>query len=179
MAGSAGVNAVLAELRRALAAESWFSRLGRPLEQTEQADVRLYLDGLGLRATPALVAEWPQARDISSDPNWSRPWWDGEQAAQRALYAQAAKGGEIQLLQDLTTLMEESTGKFHAAAAHGMGADPATVRAAAGAASQCAHQYALCYFAGPDESHFLAAKFRLFLAGRWPLCVVGDRFYIF
>lgn len=177
------MSAVLDRLRRVLAADNWFSSLGLPLADAELEDARAYLTGLGLAATPSPVSGWQDARRIATDSNWSRAWWQAEMAAQRALYAEAVREGETPLLEKLTALMEETADLFHgaaaAAAARDALADPSTVRAAAGAASQCAHQYALAHLAGPGEEHFLSAKFRLFLAGRWPLCVVGDRFHIF
>lgn len=175
---------VMERVRRVLASDTWFSSVGMPLSAAEREEASLYLGGLGLtEVSPAAVSDWRQAKAIASDPQWSRAWWNAEMAAQKALYAQAAKSGEIGLLQDLTTLMEESADMFHGAAAAAASrdgvADPSTVRSAAGAASQSAYHHALAHFAGKGEGHFLAAKFRLFLAGRWPLCVVGDRFYIF
>jgi hypothetical protein len=65
-----------------------------------------------------------------------------------------------------------------AAARAGM-ADPSVTRVAAGAASQACDQAALALAAGADGHHPFAAKYRLFLAGRWPLGVVGSRGFVF
>jgi len=54
-------------------------------------------------------------------------------------------------------------------------------RALAGAAIQAAFERALVAIAaaGAARDHPLAAKYRLFAGGRWPLAVVAGSFHIF
>ncbi|RMD89413.1 MAG: hypothetical protein D6807_03785 [Alphaproteobacteria bacterium] len=64
-----------------------------------------------------------------------------------------------------------------AAAASGI-ADPGLIRVAAGAASQAAYQAALSRIVASGADDPFGAKFRLYLAGRWPLVVVDGAFHI-
>jgi hypothetical protein len=57
-------------------------------------------------------------------------------------------------------------------------ADPMLTRVASGAAAQACHQAALAIAAAAGPDHLFAMKFRLFAAGRWPLGIVGDRFFV-
>jgi len=63
-------------------------------------------------------------------------------------------------------------------------ADQGLTRSAAGAATMSAYQAAVEKAADVDVTkktggHAFAAKFRLFEAGHWPLCVRAGTFYIF
>jgi hypothetical protein len=49
---------------------------------------------------------------------------------------------------------------------------------ASGAAAQACHQAALAIAAAAGPEHLFATKYRLFAAGRWPLGIVGDRFFV-
>lgn len=130
------------------------------------------------------VRDWQHARDISNAPNWSRQWWEAERLEERRLFEiAAAKYSADAVLMRLTNLMEGSSELFHGPATVAcirVGiADPGLARSAAGAASHSLHQYGIAQLAGEGEDHLFAVKFRLFLAGRWPLSVDDENFYIF
>jgi hypothetical protein len=163
----------------------WFSSVGEPLDEAERSECATYLTGLGLRGFVTIAASgWQQSRDIANSPVWSRDWWNAERAAERTLFDLAAsKYGAEAILMRLTNLMEGSGELFHGPASVACTragiADPSLARSAAGAASHSLHQYGLASLAEQGEQHLFAAKFRLFLAGRWPLCVNESSFYVF
>lgn len=163
----------------------WFAACGEALTEAEIEDVRLWLAGLGLEIDGIEgVATWPDAARLAQAPDWSRAWWDAEETERCRLYALAAReSGETALLGALSRVTEAATRILHGAAAVAAGrtgvADPMLTRVAAGAATQACYQAALALAAGADSHHAFAAKYRVFLAGRWPLGVVGRSGFVF
>ncbi len=177
--GLAAVRALAAAIPRG----SWFAACGEPLTAGERDDVAAYLADLGLPDTPvAGTAGWAEAAATTRRPDWSRAWWDTESREQQALHRRAAERfGEEKLLVALSAVTEAAQ-PLHGAAALAMSragiADPALARVAAGAAAQACHQAALALAAGAGSDHLFAAKYRLFAAGRWPLGIVADCFFV-
>jgi hypothetical protein len=162
---------------------SWFAACGEALTAGERAEAVAYLVALGSPDIAVIgVAGWAEAAATTQSPAWSRAWWDAETRAQAELQRRAeARFGAERLLAALTTVTEAAAA-LNGAAALAMSragiADPALTRVAAGAAAQACHQAALTLgAAGPD--HLFAVKYRIFAAGRWPLGIVGDRFFVF
>jgi hypothetical protein len=179
--------ALLADLRGRLRTASWFAALGERLTQGERWDARAYLAGLGFAdAGVAEIASWDEAAAIAKSPDWSRAWWDREEAErQHLLTICGALYPEPELMAALSRVMELASATTHGAAAIAASragiADPALIRVAAGAAAQAAYQAALPVLAGkPGEAeHAFSIKFRLFEAGRWPLGIAGGSFSVF
>jgi hypothetical protein len=167
----------------AIARGSWFAACGEALTPAEQADAVAYVAALGTPAvTVAGVTGWREAAAVTQDPAWSRAWWDGETRAQSELQRQAAaRFGSERLLAALTSVTEAATA-LSGAAALAMSragiADPTLTRVAAGAAAQACHQAALALAGDAGADHLFAVKYRLFAGGRWPLGIVGDRFFV-
>ncbi len=163
----------------------WFSSVGTPLDDSERDECGSYLRSLGVGDVSIIgVSDWTQARSIAMAPNWSRRWWDAERVEERRLFDRAASRHSADaVLLRLTNLMEGSAELFHGPASVACTragiADPGLARSAAGAAAHSLHQYGIAQFAGESEEHLFAVKFRLFLAGRWPLSVDDTNFYIF
>jgi hypothetical protein len=69
---------------------AWFSTLGAPLGEGEEADIRAYLAGLGLAAKlPTLLVEsWGQAAEMIRNP--AAEWWAAEER-ERVRLEQRAK----------------------------------------------------------------------------------------
>ncbi len=177
---AARIRRLLAEMQEG----SWFAALGEPATEGERAEVALYLEGSGLgHCAVDWLHDWAAARDISRSADWDHAWWEGEQGRQRTLYEAAAAAFDESVLLRLLTDVTDAAGRLlHgpaavAAAARGV-ADPGLIRAAAGAAAQAAYQAALARLALAGADHPFAAKFRLYLAGRWPLIVARGRFSI-
>ncbi len=155
---------------------AWFSTLGAPLGEGEEADIRAYLAGLGLAAAlPTLLVEsWAQAAEIIRNP--APAWWDAEEAARAKLeHGVQLDPADPQWL----ALTESLHGAAAVAAARGDGADQGLIRAAAGSATYAAYQHRLARAAGAGDAHPFMRKYALFSGGRWPLGLYGDRFAVF
>lgn len=163
----------------------WFSAVGGPLRDSERSECESYLRGLAMPGLNIVgVQGWPQARAFTNAPNWSRQWWQAQRLEERRLFDIAAtKYSADAVLMRLTNLMEGSAelflGPATVACIRAGIADSGLARCAAGAASHSLHQYGIAQLAGEDDRHLFAVKFRLFLAGRWPLSVADRNFYIF
>lgn len=164
--------------------QAWFSTLGEEPTEAERADARLYLDGLGLGAIEVVwVADLAAARDTARRSDWDRAWAEAERAATAALTASVDAGigrGHAtdrfnRLMSNLSTIV---TGPAATAAARFGLADPGLNRAMAGAAIQAAFERALVAAADAGRDHPLAAKYRLFAGGRWPLTAAEGSFHI-
>ena len=167
----------------AIARGSWFAACGEPLTASERADAAAYVAALGLPDTAvAGVAGWAAAAATAQHPDWSRAWWDAETRAQAELQRRGeARFGAERLLLALTQVTEAAAA-LSGAAALALGragiADPMLTRVASGAAAQACHQAALAIAAAAGPDHLFAIKYRLFAAGRWPLGIVGNRFFV-
>lgn len=157
-----------------MTAQAWFSTLGEPLGAAEQADVAAYLAGLGMAAPVHVVRSWREAGAACAQP--AETWWNAEER-ERACLEQTARlhPADPQWL----SLNEALHGAAAVAAARGGCADPALIRAAAGAASYAAYQARLAHAAGAPASHPFLRKYALYCGGRWPLGVYEGRFAIF
>lgn len=176
--------AEFAAFAAAVSALPWFTAVGAPLTATVIATAETYVVALGLAPCPvAPVGGWREAAAVTQRPDWSRDWWQAENANEQALRRQGAgRFGLEPLLAALTALTEISAGLHECAAAALAGAglaDAALAKVAAGAAAQACHQRGLALLAGGGTGHAFTAKFELFAAGRWPLGIVGGTCFVF
>jgi hypothetical protein len=177
----------LADFPARLRTASWFSMVGEPLTAAERTDAADYLNPLGFSAIAlAEIASWRAAESCIKATDWEAGWWDAEEKRRANFLAQAEERfGKMTMLEALTAISEQVSDVVHGAAAlaaTGSGvADQGLTRAAAGAATMACYQAAVEAAAGADGDggNPFAAKFRLFAAGHWPLCVRGGTFYIF
>jgi hypothetical protein len=169
----------------ALPKRVWFNSVGHPLGDAEREECALYLRGLGAAHCECVtVGSWEDAVALASRSNWRQEYWNRERAEERRLFEEASvQRSPDALLLRLANLMQGSSTLFHSPASVACTragiSDTAIAHSAAGAAAQSLHQYGLAAITGRGEEHLFAAKFRLFLAGRWPLCVTADRFFVF
>ena len=179
-----GVPAV-AQFADRLGTASWFSMFGEPLTPAEHADAAAYLSCLGLDdAITGEIAAWGDAEACIKATDWNSDWWDTEDRLRQTLLETAEKKfGKTSVLEALTGISEQVFGVVHGAAAvaatRGGVADPGLIRAAAGAATMACYQAAVGIAADPANDNPFIAKYRLFEAGHWPLCVRGAVFYVF
>lgn len=169
----------VAEIGRA----AWFAACAEPLTPAEIATAGAYLAALGKEGCAISgVADWRAAAAVTQRPDWNRSWWAAESAAEAALKEKAlAEFGEEAVLAGLSRVADVSASLAGAAAvslARGGVADPALTRVAAGSAAQACHQAALALAAGAPSGHAFALKHQLFAAGRWPLGIVGETFFL-
>ena len=183
--------AALADFPLRLRMASWFSFVGTPLSDAERGDVEEYTRALGLgRLELAELADWQAVEACIKQTDWDADWWQAEEDQRKILLdAATAKVGDMVLTRALTDLSDKVSDIVHGAAAvaasRGGVADQGLTRSAAGAATMAAYQAAVETAADPDSAandnrgRAFAAKFRLFEAGHWPLCVRAGTFYIF
>lgn len=177
--------AALADFPRRVRAASWFSMVGTPLTDAERDDVEAYVAPLGLAPLEiAGVATWQDAEACIKNTGWDERWWRAEDERRRTLLARAEDTvGDLKLTRALTELSDRVSDVVHGAAAvaasRGGIADQGLTRSAAGAATMSAYQAAVEAAAEVANGHPFAAKFRLFEAGHWPLCVRNGVFYVF
>jgi len=163
----------------------WFSAVGEPLTASELEEAQCYARGLGFKNVAIKsVSTWHDAKRIADAKNWMHEWWQAEHTEERRLLALASQRySTAAVMQRMTFIMEGSTEMFFGPAAVASTragvADSSLERAAAGAASQSLHQFGLANLMGESGEHFFAVKFRLFLAGRWPLSFNDNTFYLF
>ncbi|MEE8443834.1 MAG: hypothetical protein V3S44_00695 [Alphaproteobacteria bacterium] len=175
----------LADFPGRLRTASWFSMIGEPLTAAERADTADYLKPLGFPDVAlAEVASWRAAENCIKATDWEADWWDAEDRWRATLLARAEERfGKLTMLEALTAISEQVSDMVHGAAAlaatGGGVADQGLTRAAAGAATMACHQAAVEAAADIANGKPFAAKFRLFAAGHWPLCVRGATFYVF
>lgn len=176
--------ALLDQVALEVRAAAWFAALGETLTDSDRADANGYATALGLATRDiARARTWPEAEQHLKTPDWSKTWWEREEALRRTLIAGAeASYPERELWAALTELTTEAGdlvhGKAAQAAARVGSAAAASIHVAAGAASQAVYQLALARLAEDAASPF-ESKFRLYAAGRWPLGVVGSTLVLF
>lgn len=175
----------LAKFADRLGTASWFSVIGETLTPPEHTDAASYLAYLGLRDVATReIHSWRDAEDCIKATDWNSGWWDAEDRLRLDLLARAEKQfGKPATLSALTGISEQVSDTVHGAAAvaaaRGGIADPGLIRAAAGAATMACYQAAAGVAAGLANDNPFIAKYRLFEAGHWPLCVRGAVFYVF
>jgi hypothetical protein len=161
----------------------WFSNVGGELSDVERAECRHHLAKIGKPDAVTLVRSWEQAYGLITGPTCAA-CLEYERAEERRLFelACAHLSADAVLLR-LSNLMRGSADLFRGpatvACSKAAVSSPAIPAAAIGCVSQSLHQYGLARLAGQDEEHFFAAKFRLFLGGRWPLGADATQFYLF
>jgi len=167
----------------ALPKSVWFSAVGRELTALERAECSHHLSKIGKPDQVTLVHSWEQAYALITGPTCAA-CLEYERAEERRLFevASAQHSSDTVLLR-VSNLMRGSADLFRGpatvACTKASVSDPAIAAAATGCASQALHQYGLARLAGEDEEHFFAAKFRLFLGGRWPLGADSSQLYLF
>ena len=175
----------VAQFTARLRQRSWFAAVGQPANDAETATVRDYLSGLDLSTLDIeWVSGWRAAEHVIKAHQGSADWWQAEEDARQALLATVRRSMvEADYLAAMNRVVLEATevvmGPAAIAASRENVADQALTKVAAGAATQACHHAALAIAAGAPEDHPFALKFRLYAGGRWPLGVVGAKFYLF
>ncbi|WP_300527107.1 hypothetical protein [Maricaulis sp.] len=170
-----------------LNANTWFSRLGEPLDEREQHLARIYLDGLGFpEAEPAVLTGWEEAAGAAETLDRDPMAWEAEEMLRTSLAAQALERLDEQAVATALAMVAQKTGDTardaveDAAALADVG-DLDLVHAAAGALAQAANGAALVVMAeaeNDDDPHPFLARWRLFARGRWPVGLAGSTFNI-
>ena len=163
----------------------WFSRVGERISLEDRAIAKAYVEALGFpEAEIAEVGDWSEAAIAATNLDVDTPAFEAEEQLRSALTAEALELMDEDLLTFALThlsgliaeIVENAAGDAAIRAGYD---DEETIRAAAGAAIQAAHQAALVLAAGIEDDSAPAHKFRLFEAGRWPLGLIGTSLHIF
>lgn len=163
----------------------WFSRVGERISPEDRKIAKLYVEALGFpEAEIAEVGDWQEAAIAATNLDVDTPAFEAEEQLRSALTAEALELMDEDLLTFALThlsgliaeIVENAAGDAALRAGYD---DEETIRAAAGAAIQAAHQAALVLAAGVEDDSAPAHKFRLFEAGRWPLGLIGTSLHIF
>ena len=162
----------------------WFSCLGEPVTDADQADAQGVIDGLlagdlGI----AWVGDLNAAAALLQRTDHLRSWADAEDEEIRRLTGRAeAIFGAGDTTDGLNRVMHRASdaavGPAAVACARAGIASEALPKVAAGSAAQAAHGMALVLGAGAEAHHPFAARFRLFAGGRWPLAAAGGLFHL-
>ena len=170
-----------------LNANTWFSRLGEPLDEREQHLARIYLDGLGFpEAEPAVLTSWDEAAGAAETLDRDPVAWEAEEMLRTSLAAQALERLDEQAVATALAMVAQKTGDTARDAVEDAAAiadveDMDLVHAAAGALAQAANWAALVVMAeaeDDDDPHPFLARWRLFARGRWPVGLAGSTFNI-
>ena len=170
-----------------LNANTWFSRLGEPLDDRERDLARTYLDGLGFpEAEPALLSDWDEAAGAAESQDSGRMGWEAEEMLRTGLVSRALERLDEEAVTAALTLVAQKTGDtardaVEEAAAMADVEDMALVHAAAGALAQAANGAALVVLAEAEDDeppHPFLARWRLFARGRWPVGLAGATYNI-
>lgn len=170
-----------------LNANTWFSRLGEPLDERERHLARVYLDGLGFpEAEPALLGNWEDASVAAETLGRDPMGWEAEEMLRTGLVSAALERLDEQAVSTALALVAQCTGDtardaVEDAAAVSDVTDLDLVHAAAGALAQAANGAALVVMAeaeNDEEPHPFLARWRLFARGRWPIGLAGASYNI-
>jgi hypothetical protein len=180
----------VSQFARMLNTVPWFGVIGEPLDERELILAEDYLLNLGFpEATVSPVEDFETAEEAIRNHDLNTAFWEAEEQARMALYAEAVERADEEVLSmALTYVGHAATESIQFAAEAAVDAfglqDEGLVRAAAGAAQQSCHLVALVLAAEfedaeDQERHPFALKYRLFEMGRWPLGLVGASYYLF
>ncbi|RKQ96714.1 hypothetical protein [Maricaulis maris] len=170
-----------------LNSNSWFVRLGEPLDERELFLARAYLDGLGFPdAEPASLADWDEAAGAAETLDRDPVSWEAEEMLRTGLVSRVLERLDEEAVHAALSMVAQKTGDsardiVEDAAAMDDVEDMALVNAAAGALAQAANGAALVILAeaeADDPPHPFLARWRLFARGRWPVGLAGSTYNI-
>lgn len=175
----------LSRLEEVIARISWFSRLGRPLDDTAHALAQTYLDQLGFPdATPVMAGDWEEAAFAAENIDLNSEAWEVEEQLRADLSREALLYSEEAALADALDQITQLAGSQALEAAQTAATlwpidDDATIEVAVGQAVQAAYHAGLVLAAQAVENHPFALRFQLFEYGHWPIALTGRSFHIF
>jgi hypothetical protein len=170
-----------------LNANTWFARLGEPLDARDRTLARAYLDGLGFpEAEPALLSDWSEAAIAAESLDRDPIGWEAEEMLRAGLITRVLErldeeAVNVALSQVGSKTHDSSRDAVEEAASLDDIEDMELVHAAAGALAQAANGAALVIMAeaeDDDPPHPFLARWRLFARGRWPVGLAGASYNI-
>lgn len=183
LAGPPSPAACAEALARELEAGAWFAALGEAPAVSEQDEAAVLARGLaGPEARVVWLADPGAALARITDPGAAQWWRTEEELGARLRAAVMAAHGEQTVLRAQERLIPAMLEPLEGAAARALlrlgTSDAALAKVAAGAAARAIAQEYLRRLADAPADHPFAARFRLFLAGRWPLVSDAQRLWV-
>ncbi len=180
----------LSRFARSLDRIPWFANIGEALTLGAKAAAEDYCSGLGFPdAEIAMLLNWDDAAAVAESLDWQSPAWEAEESLRADLTGRALEMLSEDALRIGMALIAEKVSEPAKDAVEELSYlsdqdDEAIKTLCVGAAVQAANGAALALIAAADtdfdaENHPLAAKFRLFEFGRWPVSITGSSFNLF
>lgn len=180
----------LSRFARSLDRIPWFANIGEPLTPGGRAAASDYCSGLGFPdAEIAMLMDWEDAAAVAESLDWQSPAWEAEESLRADLTGRALDLLSEDALRIGMALIAEKVSEPAKDAVEELSYmsdldDEQIKTLCVGAAVQAANGAALALIAAADadfdaENHPLAAKFRLFEFGRWPVSITGSSFNLF
>jgi hypothetical protein len=180
----------LSRFARSLDRIPWFANIGEPLTPGAKAAAEDYCSGLGFPdAEIAMLLNWDDAAAVAESLDWQSQAWEAEESLRADLTGRALELLSEEALRIGLALIAEKVSEPAKDAVEELSYlsdqdDEAIKTLCVGAAVQAANGAALALIAAADtdfdaENHPLAAKFRLFEFGRWPVSITGSSFNLF
>ena len=180
----------LSRFARSLDRIPWFANIGEALTPGAKAAAEDYCGGLGFPdAQIAMIMDWGDAAGAAESLDWQSPAWEAEESLRADLTGRALEALSEDALRIGMALIAEKVAEPARDAVEELSYlsdldDEAIKTLCVGAAVQAANGAALALIAAADtdfdaENHPLAAKFRLFEFGRWPVSITGTSFNLF
>lgn len=180
----------LSRFARSLDRIPWFTNIGEVLTPGAKAAAEDYCAGLGFpEAEIALLLDWEDAASVAESLDWQSPAWEAEESLRADLTGRALDLLSEDALRIGMALIAEKVSEPAKDAVEELSYladldDEQIKTLCVGAAVQAANGAALALIAAADsdfdaENHPLAAKFRLFEFGRWPVSITGASFNLF
>jgi len=165
----------------AIPAARWFALCGLPFADEERGRLEMLRAASGARRLER-VGGWGAIRVFADDPRALAAYdADADEAAGlkavaigRADAATVLRATSEVVERGLTVLFEAA----RQAAARSGADDAATIRVAAGAASEATYRAALAASLGEGNSHRFVLTHDLFASGRWPLARIDDTLFV-
>jgi len=180
----------LSRFARSLDRIPWFANIGEALTPGARAAALDYCAGLGFPdAEIAMLLDWEDAAAVAESLDWQSPAWEAEESLRADLTGRALDLLSEDALRIGMALIAEKVSEPAKDAVEELSYlsdldDEQIKTLCVGAAVQAANGAALALIAAADtdfdaENHPLAAKFRLFEFGRWPVSITGSSFNLF
>jgi len=180
----------LSRFARSLDRIPWFANIGEALTPGAKAAAEDYCAGLGFPdAQIAMLMDWEDAASVAESLDWQSAAWEAEESLRADLTGRALDLLSEDALRIGMALIAEKVSEPAKDAVEELSYlsdldDEQIKTLCVGAAVQAANGAALALIAAADsdfdaENHPLAAKFRLFEFGRWPVCITGSSFNLF
>ena len=174
----------LVKFEDSLSKVGWFEAAGKLLNQEEKTMTTLYLKALGVKHRDInVVKEWQTVQKVACRADWVPTWWQTERDLSVALTAESkAVLGDGLFHSRMTQIMSKIFDPVPREVSDILLSldirDEALIKSATGAATEAVHQAALGTIKVSNNNHPFLYKFQLFRAGRWPLGVYDDTFFI-